>query len=394
MVQSQVISYLRELSKKGFNFVLATFDRHRRIDYKEKANHLKKELYKNKIRWVSLKYHNFPNLPATAYDILQGVLYCSIIIKKHHIKTIHARSYVAGIIAALLKKFKKTRFIFDIRGVLIDERVDAGLWKKDSVKYKICKKIEQWLFCQADEIITLSRKSILLIRKDFLKNKKTRITYIPTCVDLERFKFNSKQRDVLRKRLNLNNKFVIVYSGAVGRWYLLKEMIEFCTAFKKINKNSHFLLLTKANNKQLQKIMMKKINRTDFSILSVSYKEMNKYLSIADAGILFTTPCYSLQFGCPTKFAEYLACGLPIVCNNYDGNIENTLIKKKAGIIVNKLDDEGYIKAVKELIKIKKDKNLPQRCRALAETEYNVKEGAKKYLFVYRNLLKSVQEGD
>ena len=43
--------------------------------------------------------------------------------------------------------------------------------------------------------------------------------------------------------------------------------------------------------------------------------EVPRYLKAADVAISFIKPCYSKQSSSPTKIAEYLASGLPVVCN-------------------------------------------------------------------------------
>ena len=49
---------------------------------------------------------------------------------RYRLQIIHARSYVAYIIALAIKRITGIKFLFDMRGFWADERVEGGLWKK------------------------------------------------------------------------------------------------------------------------------------------------------------------------------------------------------------------------------------------------------------------------
>src|SRR5919108_5427176 len=63
--QSQVIPYLKELSKRGAQFTLLSFERAHAftLEGKEKSAELRRELAANNIDWRRLRYHKWPSLP-------------------------------------------------------------------------------------------------------------------------------------------------------------------------------------------------------------------------------------------------------------------------------------------------------------------------------------------
>src|SRR5215212_8480123 len=69
--QSQVLPYLRELSKEGVTFTLLRFEREQAwsTDGLEKCRKLEAELAVDNIEWHRLKYHKRFSLGATAYDV-------------------------------------------------------------------------------------------------------------------------------------------------------------------------------------------------------------------------------------------------------------------------------------------------------------------------------------
>src|SRR6266850_6433811 len=70
--QTQVLPYLRELTKKGVSFRLLSFERRKAFepDGAEKCRHLQRQLLSNGIDWHWLRYHQRPSLPATVYDVI------------------------------------------------------------------------------------------------------------------------------------------------------------------------------------------------------------------------------------------------------------------------------------------------------------------------------------
>jgi glycosyltransferase involved in cell wall biosynthesis len=79
------------------------------------------------------------------------------------------------------------------------------------------------------------------------------------------------------------------------------------------------------------------------------HEEMPDYLSAADAGIAFIRPCLSKRSSSPTKYGEYLACGLPLVINAGIGDADALIERDGAGVLVRTFAAESYRRAAEEL---------------------------------------------
>jgi len=73
---------------------------------------------------------------------------------------VHARSYVASVIALFLKKFTNVGFVFDMRGFWADERVDGGLWRPDSPLFRVAKWFERQFLLAADDVVSLTHAGV------------------------------------------------------------------------------------------------------------------------------------------------------------------------------------------------------------------------------------------
>ena len=84
----------------------------------------------------------------------------------------------------------------------------------------------------------------------------------------------------------------------------------------------------------------------------------------------------------PTKVAEFLASGRPIVINDGLGDLPSIIREFNVGVVVDNSPDSMKHGANK-MIELLNDTSTPHRCRAAAEKYFNLEEGVKKYLGMY-----------
>ena len=79
-------------------------------------------------------------------------------------------------------------FLFDMRGFWPDERVDGGLWSKESLGYRAWKRIERRLCRRARAVVVLTERAKGELARLGLVPPATPVHVIPTCADLARFR--------------------------------------------------------------------------------------------------------------------------------------------------------------------------------------------------------------
>jgi glycosyltransferase involved in cell wall biosynthesis len=209
-------------------------------------------------------------------------------------------------------------------------------------------------------------------------------------VDLDRFTFSEVERKRRRAELNLADQFTLVYSGSIDGWYLTERMVEFFAALLKINPDAHFLWLTPGKHDRIRSLMARfQIKSDRYSIRFVSASEVPNYLSAADAGIAFIKPCFSKLASSPTKNAEYLACGLPLVINAGIGDSDALVTEHHSGALLRDFTEAEYVaaKAVIERLVTNADETR-RRAREIAERLFNLKTvGATRYARLYERVL-------
>ncbi|OIO78703.1 MAG: hypothetical protein AUJ89_06330 [Candidatus Omnitrophica bacterium CG1_02_43_210] len=381
--QSQIIAYLKGLSlSSGTEFTLITFEKERYARDKNACKKVFSDLARHNINWVKLTYHKNPYVLSTFFDICLGMFFAvrAMMSKKHDL--LHARAYVPALMCFFLKKMFGTKFIFDMRGFWADERADAGIWKKGGMLYKLVKFFEKKFLYSSDVVVILTAKSSGHI-SGFIRPG-TGISVIPCAADLNRFKFYPGASLKMRRRYGLQDKFIFLHAGSLEGWYLVDKMVDFFKIAKKNMSNAHFFILTHSKPDRLLKLIdAKGLNREDFTLEEAAYSDMPFYISAADAGLFFLMPTFSMQATSPTKVAEYLGCGLPIVANTGIGDIEDYVLEGVSGSLVRDFSKNSFDAALAGILNVSKNINTKQQCRKIAQKNLSLDAALSEYTNLY-----------
>jgi|SRR5688572_27053085 len=391
--QTQVLPYLRELSKRGVIFTLLSFERERAFagDGPAECASLKKQLAELNIEWHWLRYHQNPSIPATAFDVCKGISYAGRLVKKNRIEMVHARSHIPATIALVLKKRHGIKFIFDIRGLMAEEYVDANHWKENSLPFRITKTMERRALSAADGVVTLTEKIWPIVKQwEGLRGRNVAHEVVPCCTDLKTFAFSPSERKKRRADLGLDDQLTLVYSGSIDGWYLTEEMADFFAELLRGNPSAHFLWLTPVKHDRVNQLMTERgISPDQYTVKAVVPADVPSYLAASDVGIAFIRSCFSKQASSPTKNAEYLACGLPLIINAGVGDSDAIVSDAEIGAVVENLTDADYSRAITTVQKLLTNREaLRVAARHTAVKLFDVGQvGVERYARLYERVL-------
>jgi glycosyltransferase involved in cell wall biosynthesis len=393
--QSQVIPYLKELSRAGIQFTLLSFERPDAYTREgiERCEELRRELATSGLDWHWLRYHKSPSLPATCYDVWAGIRYGSRLVRSRQIEMVHARSHIPAAIALRLKRRFGVKMIFDVRGLMAEEYADAGHWRKNSLPYRITKTVEGRALAAADGVVTLTERIWPVMNQwDSLRNHCVAHEVVPCCADLELFSFSQEDRLRRRAELGLEDRFVVVYSGSIDGWYLTESMADFFVTIRKQRHDAHFLWLTPSRHERVHELMRERgVGESDYTVLAIAPRDMPSYLSTGDAGLAFIKPCFSKLASSPTKYAEYLGCGLPLIINEGVGDSDALITREKVGALIHDFDEHEYARSVAVIEGFAGyPEQTRRRAREIAERLFDVRGvGVQRYGRLYENVLAS-----
>lgn len=382
LVQTQVLPYLRGLSREGIDVSLLTFEpNYRQISVRD-VQEWRAVQAEAGIEWSYLPYHKRPSLASTAYDIVAGARFVLRAFRQKPIDVLHARSHVPLAMALLARRWGAScRLIFDIRGLMAEEYRDAGIWRENSLAFRAVKRVEAQGIQKADQLVVLTAKF-----RDWLvtQNKKPaeQIEVIPCCVDISEPALKDKTEFTSQ-----TDRFEVVYAGSVTGLYLLEEMGRFFLELKELRPDAFFRVLTHSSKEFAENVLRScGLGPEDFNISSVPPSEVRHWLSRAHVGLSFRKPTFSQIAASPTKVAEYLAAGVPVVCNDGVGDAD-FISQNRVGIMVNTLDSPTFSEAAARIMSLLDDPHLRERCIDTARSHYDLdKVGRSRYLSVYRRL--------
>jgi glycosyltransferase involved in cell wall biosynthesis len=395
LVQTQVLPYLRQLKSESVQISLLTFEpRLRETWTAEELAQQSAAFQAEGISWHYLAYHKSPSLPATLYDMAVGARKIIGIMRQEGVSILHARNHVPAAMCAIAKRLTgKARIVFDIRGFMPEEYTDAGVWPENGYLYRGLKRVERYLLRVSDAFVLLTEKARGLVFPGCTDQDKLGrpLAVIPCCVDFGRFEAaNAAGRKAIREELGLTGRRVIVYVGSFGGWYMTDEMTEFLAVAHKQDPQTFSLILTQSSRQTVAARMAQLgIAEDDFLVTQVQPEDVPRYLKAADFAISFIKPCYSKQSSSPTKIAEYLASGLPLVCNTGVGDLDKLIAENQAGVLLSEFDPTAYRKALLEIEVMRGDPNLAERLRNVARQEFDlVAVGRTRYRHLYERLLR------
>jgi glycosyltransferase involved in cell wall biosynthesis len=383
--QSQVYQYLAKLAlDSALDITLISYEKPLDWANSKLRNAIQDKMKSANIHWIPLTYHKRPSAIATAFDIFHGFAVAGSLQMKglatgKPFRLVHARSYVASVIALMLLKIFKIPYIFDMRGFWPDERVDAGLWSKTSSIYKIAKNFERRFLLSANTVVSLTQTAVDEMKTfPYLAQEKTRFVVIPTCANLNLF----------RPKGDGSHPFTIGYVGTVGVWYEFGDVVECFKLILDEKPECRFLIINRGEHDFIwEKLKAAGIPQERVEIKSVDHTQVPFEMSRMNGTVFFIKPSYSKKASAPTKLGEFLGCGIPVLANSGVGDMDYIIEPEKVGVLLRSKDHAAKKKAVQELLPLCDDAQQRDRCVTAAHRLFSLETGSHRYREVYQSII-------
>ncbi|MBN1182823.1 MAG: hypothetical protein JXB49_11085 [Bacteroidales bacterium] len=243
---------------------------------------------------------------------------------------------------AFLRRISPARIIyyFDARAAAAEEQKYLALKNHDfSLKrYNIIAHIYYLLYktlYEADKVFVVSRGLQRYFQDLYLTDFNKFILY-PCLSDSNKFYLNNEARNRVRTSLGIGNGTnVFIYSGAFGDdWHISNKMFEFIDNLFKKKINSLLICLTI----EIEPVKKMLHNFPDLKprtmVFSVPNNIVFEYLNAADYAILFRENTIMNNVASPTKFAEYILCGLPVLISEGVGDYSDFTVEYDLGLLI------------------------------------------------------------
>ena len=384
--ESQVIPYVKGLSKKGVEFTILSYEKKDR--FQANKSRIAESLMEDNIKWIHLRYYQRMSHFATIYDLIRGFIVVKYLVLFKGVRLLHCRSYIASILGVASKKLLRTKFIFDMRGFWADERVEGGIINKGRV-YRTFKKLEIIFLKNAHATISLTQNAIdeMNTWPQVTPEISKTMHHITTCCDIDKYSRTYVER--LNKPFD-KNKIEFVYIGSVGPWHSEDRIKEFIVAALKRYPNCFFNLIVSNGREIIEQFLLEKgVPKKQYKLRPLPHNKVPEEIASGDIGFFFIPPVYAKKSSSPTKMGEMLSAGIPIITGHSIGDVDRLIDDNNIGYVMKEFTEEEYNRALLKTVNlVENDKKvLAESCKAVALDYFSLEKGINKYFSIYTSLI-------
>lgn len=343
--QTQILDWLELYRKKGLPFELIhhfSIGRNKRQFNKQQKQLLKQVTDNNicfgyffehelKWKWLNCLLFRFEMRKYRKYDKI----------------VILSRADIGWEIESLKKaKGDKIIYYYDLRGAVFEEALlnikanrnysQASYSSLGQIGYSeyLRQKLANKIFVVSDAL----KKYFI---ETYHSDPEKFVSY-PCLSSSEKFYYSEKLRNSTRKELGFeDNHNVYVYSGGIVNSYHIPEaFLKIFERFSMQDDNARLLIIAKQKTKEMLAVIDGNDIIKDKVIIkeAVPNKDVVKYLNAADFGFLIRDNSIVNNVASPSKYAEYILCGLPTIISESLHDWADYCKKHNAGYILSNND--------------------------------------------------------
>jgi len=297
---------------------------------------------------------------------------------------LHAHSPALNGLAAI-KAGKKYNIpvVYECRAFWEDAAVDHGTTSEGSLRYRITKALETYVFKKAQAVTCICDG----LKQDIISRgiDKNKITIIPNAVNIEKFTFGLPAKESLKQELGLQGKTVLGFIGSFYAYEGIPLILDALPEILKQQSNVRLLLVGGGPQEKAIKDKVKKLQLESFVIFTgrVSHDRVQYYYNLVDIFVYPRLAMRLTELVTPLKPLEAMAQGRLVVASDVGGHKE--LINNKENGILFKANDAGSLVA-SVLDLLAQSESWPamrQAGRQYVEQERNWGKSVENYKNVY-----------
>ena len=378
--RSQVLAYLEGISE---HFAVTVISLEKTADLADE-----RELYllgerckKSGITWEYRKFRHNPPVLATAVNMLVLLSATVKIVKVRKPSVIHARSLLPAIVGMAIAKTGRIPLVFDMRGLWPEEQISTGQIQRRSLLHRILVAAEDFCLRKSESVVSLTEAALNNQDSPLVRNGTAgKTVVIPTCVDLDKF--------TMREEKTIGPFVHGCVGSLLSGWYQIDWLRTWIETVSAEDENALFEIVTRDN----VRTVLQKLNLPDHllhrvSIFSKKSDEMPETIRHHDLSLLFySSGELSKIASSPTRMAEVLATGIPVVSTSGVGDVDSIILDHQVGVVLEGGNPNQMRIAIEKLNLLLNDPLLSQRCRDTAEALFSLRRGVAKYVDIYNGL--------
>jgi colanic acid biosynthesis glycosyl transferase WcaI len=306
------------------------------------------------------------------------------------IYTISQPPILGGLIGTIGKFIKRAKHVYNIQD-FNPEQAEAISYTNKQFIFEIARAVDKLNCRYADQIVVVGHDMAETLKKRFNnKNVPDHVVINNWTNEKEIIPLDKDEPHVAEflEKHNLTDKFIVMYSGNLGLYYDLENIIKVTDEFRDYKDLAFVFIGEGAVKKQMQQYV--KENRIE-NVLFLPYqpKEFIKY-SLNAADVHFVVNQKGIKgVSVPSKIYGVMAAGKPILGVLEQGSEAQLLIdKSNCGVVVEPKDYKGIVEAIKYFYRLDLEQRNQMGLNGRAYLEKYLKRETS--INKYRDLLKSI----
>lgn len=388
VIDSQVVEPIALLDRHGIHFdLISTISAGMLLRDRKTVLRRRREIAARIQGRVLVAPHYRIDLPVGLAAATAGVIAAAGPALAARTVVIHARSYKAAAIATAIARLRPgVRVVVDVRGHLAELDMMAAQGERGAAH--MARVAHGWLresLARADAAIAVSGPLRDWLVRD-LGADPAKIRVVPCLASDETFRYDPALRAEVRRREGLEGRRVVVYPGATGKWHYLPETLAVVRALMQDDERVLFLALTPDPAAMGAAIEAAGIAPERTRVLRAAHAEVNAWLNAADAGILLRARHPVNEVAAPTKFAEYVLTGLPVLINAGIGDYSAFVAERQVGVLLDEHDPGSYVAPFRRLMERQERAGERERVAAIGRASFAKESVLPALAALYRGL--------
>lgn len=279
--------------------------------------------------------------------------------------------------ASLLGWLNRCPVVLNLQDILPDAAIHVGLLKNKAL-IKVFQALEKFAYHAATKISVIADGFVDNLQEKGVETSK--MVKIPNWVDVNFVRPLPKENNQFRKEHNLEDKFVILYSGNIALTQGLETVVKAASQLRHIP-NIAFVIVGEA--KGLQRLQQECLEYGADNVLLLPFQPREKLpemLSAADIGLVVQKKNV-ISFNMPSKIQVLLASGRALVASVPDnGTAARAIRQSGGGVVVPPEEPQALAEAILELYQApEKVNSLGYNSRKYAVENYSFDNALNQY---------------
>ena len=286
--------------------------------------------------------NDFFALDATSGGLRGPVEKLAKIVRDFDVDVVHCEAIYCGRLGLLLKqKERDVRLSVDWHGVGPEEEILNGAHRN---RINALEKWERKILKVCDLNVYVSNE----MKNHFLQKYgevQTPYAIVPCCVSDEWFD-RATTTDALATLDVPTDGVIVAYAGTMANWQCGREMMKLFAEIHRQDATAFFLLLVPKSDQRKTSSWADEFGlpASSYHLHEVAHREVPAYLQAAHIGVLLRRDDPVNRVSSPTKFAEYLSAGIPVLMTDSVGDYSDLAEEEKVGLVLSAsmLDEDQY----------------------------------------------------